>query len=198
MENKDKKTYTIEEITSIVNSKIESKVRDVIYELKERVESLEANRVFDHRQQRAVFGSISTLEDLTLGLNRRIAKLENKSSKMAYDQVYEIPNGMIGEFEINRSSEMSQSEFVKKWISFSRSSSTKKIAELEAVQALNEYHDATYPPRPKLKEFDKLADSLVKWLNDNHDPHTMIIIRPDRAVLLREEMGVPNEKHFLD
>ncbi len=43
----------------------------------------------------------------------------------------------------------------------------------------------------KVQEFRKLVKPLVKWLNDNHDPHTKIIIECNRADLLSGLIGTP-------
>jgi hypothetical protein len=56
----------------------------------------------------------------------------------------------------------------------------------------------TNDKKVKLAEFDKLTDPLVKYLNENYDPHTTIIIRTNGSELLRGEMGIPNDKYYKD
>ena len=38
--------------------------------------------------------------------------------------------------------------------------------------------------KDQFEEFKRLSDPLVKWINDNMDPHSRIIIDCDSAVLL--------------
>jgi len=38
--------------------------------------------------------------------------------------------------------------------------------------------------KDQFEEFKRLSDPLVKWINDNMDPHSMIIIDCDSAKLM--------------
>jgi hypothetical protein len=53
------------------------------------------------------------------------------------------------------------------------------------------------PPKPKeerpspsitAKQFNEAAKPLIKWLNDNCNPHSMIVVEPDGAVLHFSEL----------
>ena len=48
------------------------------------------------------------------------------------------------------------------------------------------------------EEFDKLADAMIKYLNDNHHPHTTIIIDNSSAELVVGERCYRTEKHWRD
>lgn len=48
------------------------------------------------------------------------------------------------------------------------------------------------------KEFQALADPLIKYLNDNHHPHMKIIIDPSRAELLEGVCSHATDEHILD
>ncbi len=43
----------------------------------------------------------------------------------------------------------------------------------------------------KLNEFEALARPLIKYLNDNHDPHTSIIITTTDAEVVQGLMAFP-------
>ncbi len=48
------------------------------------------------------------------------------------------------------------------------------------------------------KEFETLADGLIKYLNDNHNPHTKIIIDNSSAEIVGGERCYRTEKHWKD
>jgi hypothetical protein len=48
------------------------------------------------------------------------------------------------------------------------------------------------------KEFEALARPLVKFLNDNFNPHTEIVIDCDSARILSGECGVPIHDYVKD
>ena len=50
----------------------------------------------------------------------------------------------------------------------------------------------------KLLEFKVLCDPLIKWLNDNHNPHFKIVIDNSSAELLSGEMAYPNHEFWRD
>ncbi len=41
----------------------------------------------------------------------------------------------------------------------------------------------------KIKKLGELASPIIQWLNDNFDPHTVVVIQFDRADVLRAEFG---------
>ena len=41
----------------------------------------------------------------------------------------------------------------------------------------------------KVEEFEELTKPLIEWLQENHDPHTKILIDYNRAELLEGKMG---------
>lgn len=47
-------------------------------------------------------------------------------------------------------------------------------------------------------EFEKLAKPLIKWLNDNGNPHMSIIITPTNAELLSGEMAFSTNEFLRD
>ena len=51
--------------------------------------------------------------------------------------------------------------------------------------------------KEKMEELKELAKPLVKYLNDNHDPHTIIRIEYDKVTLLTERTGIPI-KDYID
>jgi len=48
------------------------------------------------------------------------------------------------------------------------------------------------------KEFETLARPLVKFLNDNFNPHTEIIINCDSARIMSGECGIPIPDYIKD
>lgn len=47
--------------------------------------------------------------------------------------------------------------------------------------------------KPKeVQEFEGLARPLMKWLNENHHPHSQIVITPIKAKLLYNQMSTGN------
>jgi hypothetical protein len=48
----------------------------------------------------------------------------------------------------------------------------------------------------KRNEFQELSKPLIKWLNDNTDPHAVIIIEPDMARLFSGEIGFPTQEYI--
>ena len=42
----------------------------------------------------------------------------------------------------------------------------------------------------KLKEFEEVVKPVIKFLNDNFNPHTSIIIDHDSAELVEGQMGI--------
>ena len=47
-------------------------------------------------------------------------------------------------------------------------------------------------------EFIKLSDPLIKFLNDNSNPHAKIIIDPMGAEMVTGEIGYSTESHLRD
>lgn len=41
----------------------------------------------------------------------------------------------------------------------------------------------------KIKKLGELASPIIQWLNDNFDPHTVVVIQFDRADVFRAECG---------
>lgn len=52
--------------------------------------------------------------------------------------------------------------------------------------------------KEKLAEFEAVAKPLIKWLNDNHHPHTTIIITPDRAEIMEVILAFPTTDYIRD
>lgn len=50
----------------------------------------------------------------------------------------------------------------------------------------------------KFKEFVELSEPLIKWLNENHNPHTYIMISPDCATVLSGELNWYTTKFIKD
>lgn len=50
----------------------------------------------------------------------------------------------------------------------------------------------------KRNEFTAMAKKMVKWLNDNANPHASIIITPTSAELLSAEVGFTTEEFIRD
>lgn len=48
------------------------------------------------------------------------------------------------------------------------------------------------------EKFEDLCDSLIKWLNDNTNPHTKILIDSHSAELLFGELGFVTTAHIKD
>ncbi len=42
-----------------------------------------------------------------------------------------------------------------------------------------------------LEEIKELSKPLIKFIKENYDPHTVIIIRDDYVQVLREDIGIP-------
>ena len=52
--------------------------------------------------------------------------------------------------------------------------------------------------KDQIAEFEKLANPLMEWLNENCNPHTIIIIGVDSAQVYSGEAGVFTEKFIKD
>ncbi|MBQ0327822.1 hypothetical protein J9231_08145 [Providencia rettgeri] len=50
----------------------------------------------------------------------------------------------------------------------------------------------------KLKEFELVVEPVMKWLAENHHPHTKAIIESDRAELLVSTMATVADKFIVD
>ena len=50
----------------------------------------------------------------------------------------------------------------------------------------------------KRDEFTAMAKEMVKWLNDNANPHASIIITPTSAELVSAEVGFTTEEFLND
>ena len=49
----------------------------------------------------------------------------------------------------------------------------------------------------KVKELEKLTDNVVKWLAENQDPHTSIIITSTSVKMVQDVMGSPNITKYI-
>lgn len=49
-----------------------------------------------------------------------------------------------------------------------------------------------------MPEFEALVHPLVKWLNDNYDPYSAILITPDRAQLFEGLIALPINDYIKD
>ena len=58
--------------------------------------------------------------------------------------------------------------------------------------------DASAKAKARLAEFEAIARPLIKWLNENHNPHTSIIITTDSAEVLGGEMAFPCTDYIKD
>lgn len=47
-------------------------------------------------------------------------------------------------------------------------------------------------------EFELLAKPLIKWLNENKNPHAAIIITPTSAEVLTGEIGLETNEFLVD
>jgi len=52
--------------------------------------------------------------------------------------------------------------------------------------------------KEKTTEFQELAKPLIKWLNNNANPHAVVIIECDSARFLYGEHGFPTDEFILD
>lgn len=52
--------------------------------------------------------------------------------------------------------------------------------------------------KEKCNEFNELARVMVKWLNENANPHASIIITPTSAELVSAEVGFTTEEFLSD
>ena len=50
----------------------------------------------------------------------------------------------------------------------------------------------------KRKEFTDMATQMIKWLNNNANPHASIIITPTSAELLSADIGFTTEEFLND
>ncbi|VEH55024.1 hypothetical protein [Providencia rustigianii] len=50
----------------------------------------------------------------------------------------------------------------------------------------------------KLKEFELVVEPVMKWLAENHHPHTKIIIESNSAELLQSEVAVASDEFLVD
>ena len=47
------------------------------------------------------------------------------------------------------------------------------------------------------KEFEELADKIAKFINDNFDPHHIVVIENDRADIYSGIYGYPMHSEFI-
>lgn len=52
--------------------------------------------------------------------------------------------------------------------------------------------------KEQVQEFEQLAKPLVKWLNENGNPHSMIVVECDSAKVYGGECGVPISEFIKD
>jgi len=52
--------------------------------------------------------------------------------------------------------------------------------------------------KEQIKEFEQLSKPLVKWLNENGNPHSMIVIECDGARVYSGECGIPIPEFIKD
>ena len=52
--------------------------------------------------------------------------------------------------------------------------------------------------KEQAEEFDKLADAMIKYLNNNHNPHTKVIIDCTTAEIVGGERCYRTKEHWLD
>lgn len=50
----------------------------------------------------------------------------------------------------------------------------------------------------KTQEFENIVRPLIKWLNENHHPHTTIIVEPNGARLVEGIIGIPCTDYIKD
>jgi len=48
------------------------------------------------------------------------------------------------------------------------------------------------------KEFEKVTEPVIKWLNENCHPHVEVLIGPGRAELLEGVMVLTTDKYIKD
>lgn len=48
------------------------------------------------------------------------------------------------------------------------------------------------------KEFENLANPLIKWLNENTNPHAIALIDTNSAQVMYGEFGFTNDEFILD
>ena len=52
--------------------------------------------------------------------------------------------------------------------------------------------------KEKLREFEALAEPLIKFINDKYNPHTKIIITSDSAEVVSGQMATFTDKYIKD
>ncbi len=52
--------------------------------------------------------------------------------------------------------------------------------------------------KEKIDEFEVLARPLIKFINDNHHPHTSIIITPTSAEVVSGEYAIHTQDYIKD
>ena len=52
--------------------------------------------------------------------------------------------------------------------------------------------------KEQMKEFEALARPVIKYLNDNHHPHTTVIITPDSAEIMEGLAAFPIKDYIKD
>lgn len=50
----------------------------------------------------------------------------------------------------------------------------------------------------KMTEFESIVEPVMKWLAENHHPHTKIIIESDRAEILVSTIATVTDKFIQD
>jgi len=70
------------------------------------------------------------------------------------------------------------------------------LVEIETKNNNKDKPEAKYPKKADV--FKELADPLIKFLNDNYNPHTTCIIDCVHAEIMSGEMAYRNEEFILD
>ena len=53
-------------------------------------------------------------------------------------------------------------------------------------------------PDEKYQSFKEAAEPLIKWLNENANPHAVVVVEPDNAVLYSGEISHPTNEFIKD
>lgn len=67
-----------------------------------------------------------------------------------------------------------------------------------AAKKGDRFKEIKNPEQEKRKKFEAAVKPLIKFLNDNYDPHTKIIVENDRAEIINMSMSMMTDEFIRD
>ena len=104
------------------------------------------------------------------------------------------------------SKDMTNKDFQEKLLQYGCLARNNKLEEsaklsfelIQSFMAINKESKMLPLTKEQREEFEKLSKPLIKFLNDNLDPHCKIIIECDYAEILSGLCGIPTDEFIKD